>query len=78
MSKDKIIANFKELGYVLCECQEERALLFDQQFNHMGLGISATEKEVIIVMFLSYSKLVVSQIYEDENKKLKIYGKMLD
>jgi len=44
----------------------------------MGLGISATEKEIIIVMFLSYSKLVISQIYEDENKKLKIHGKMLD
>jgi hypothetical protein len=29
LSKEKIIANFKELGYVLCECQEERAVLFD-------------------------------------------------
>lgn len=44
----------------------------------MGLGITATDKYVVIVMLLSFSKLVVSQMYEDENKKLKILGKMLD
>lgn len=29
-------------------------------------------------MFLSYSKLVITQVLEDENKKLEIHGKMLD
>lgn len=69
---------FEELGYVLMECQEEKGMIFDSQYNHLGLGITATEKEVIIVMFLSYSKLAVSQMFETDNRKLEIHGKMLD
>jgi hypothetical protein len=60
INKDKILANFQELGYVLMECQEERGYLFDPQYNHLGLGVSATDKEVIITMLLSYSKLAIS------------------
>jgi len=60
INKDIIVNNFQELGYVLMECQEEKSMLYDPQYNHMGLGITATDKNVIIVMFLSYSKLAIS------------------
>ena len=41
-------------------------MLFDSQYNHIGMGITATDKEVIITMLLSYSKLAISQILETD------------
>jgi len=69
--------DFIDLGHLLLEVETDRRVLLDPSMNHIGIGVTMTPENLILVEVFSNKLVTVTKISDGEDGGIEIRGKML-
>jgi len=69
--------DFLDLGHLLLEVESDRKVLLDANVNHIGVGVSLTQENLILVEVFSSKLICVTKISDGEDGGIEVRGKML-
>lgn len=69
--------DFLDLGYLLLEVETDRKVLLDPHANHVGIGVTMTPENLILVEVFSQKMLAITKISDGEDGGIEVRGRML-
>ena len=77
-NEDKVLYNeFMDAHGLLCELEEERNVLLDPKYTHIGVGFAWSRDQVKVVEFLAVKPLIINQLHESEEGGVECRGMMI-